>query len=155
MQKSLLPYPQYCLHPAKKSGSPKWLATYRQNGSILHASGRTEAIYMLCRRHGFHSPTIQASCHSHFNHNFCTQWGLPAQSHLQNCLINNRLPLAFSQAQLVNFYSRSYVFVADNSKWFWMQQQCVLVNACVFVDMKFIQGLPRIKFNINKNKGAK
>ena len=30
----------------------------------------------------------------------------------------------------------------------------VLVNACVFVDMKFIRGLPRIKFHINKNKGV-
>ena len=50
----------------------------------------------------------------------CTQWGLPAQSHLQNCFINNRLLLILSQAWLVHFYSRSYVFVADNSfKWFW------------------------------------
>ena len=31
----------------------------------------------------------------------------------------------------------------------------VLVNACIFVNMKFIQGLPRIKFHINKNKGVK
>ena len=30
----------------------------------------------------------------------------------------------------------------------------VLVNACVFVDVKFIWGLPRIKFHINKNKGV-
>ena len=30
----------------------------------------------------------------------------------------------------------------------------VLVNARVFVDMKFIWGLPRIKFHVNENKGT-
>ena len=31
----------------------------------------------------------------------------------------------------------------------------VLVNACIFVNMKFNWGLPKIKFHINKNKGVK
>ena len=40
------------------------------------------------------------------------------------------------------------------SRLIYNKQKHVLVNACVFVDMKFIRGLPRIKFDINKNKGV-
>ena len=52
---------------------------------------------------------------------------------------------------LVKVYN---VWLADKLNAKTVKNHDVLVYACVFVDVKFIRGLPRIKFHINKNKGV-